>query len=219
MAWQLRERIRRNLLPNGWRLRLVEIMDEWALSPTDARSAMALLGRLGVVRQQPGGGAVVYRPNRAQIEESWRVRASLESLAAEEAARRIDRAQLDRLEAVLKEMRAMRPRHQLRYLLVVDPAFHDLITDASGMHRLQRMVGEARVAAHIGMVLVSQEQALDVETVPDAHVAIVEALAAHDSQAAATILRIHYDARRRYWLDAWDEGTRDEVKAERARGT
>ena len=219
VAWELRERIRRNQLPNGWRLRLVEIMEEWSLSPTEARAAMALLGRLGVVRQQPGGGAVVYRPTRVQIEESWRVRGALESLAGEEAARRINRTQLDRLEAVLKEMRAMRSRSQLRYLLVVDPAFHDLINGASGMHRLQRLVAEARVAADIGIALVTKEQLEDVQTAPDAHATILEALAARDSQAVAGILRTHYEVRCEYWLAAWDQGTRDEVKVERARGT
>jgi DNA-binding GntR family transcriptional regulator len=219
VAWELRERIRRNQLPNGSRLRLVEIMDEWGLSPTEARSAMALLGRLGIVRQQSGGGAVVYRPTRAQIEESWRVRGALEALAAEEAARRIDRSQLDLLEGVLKEMRGMRPRNQLRYLLVVDPAFHDVINGAAGMHRLQRLVAEARVAADIGMVLVTKEQVEDGETVPDAHATILETLVAHDAQAVTKVLRTHYDTRRKYWLDAWDEGTRDEVKVERVRGT
>ncbi len=219
VAWELRERIRRNQLPNGWRLRLVEVMDEWALSPTEARSAMALLGRLGIVRQQPGGGAVVYRPTRAQIEESWRVRGALEALAGEEAAHHIDRAQLDLLEGVLQEMRGIRPRSHLRYLLVVDPAFHDVISGASGMHRLQRLVAEARVAADIGMVLVTKEQVEGVEAIPDAHATILKALAAHDAQAVAGILRAHYAERREYWLGAWDEGTSDEVKAEPARGT
>lgn len=219
IAWELRERIRRNQLPNGRRLRLVEVMAEWGLSPADARSAMALLGRLGVVRQEPGGGAVVYRPTRAQIEESWRARKALESLAAGEAARRIDRRGLDQLEAVLREMRGTRPRNLLRFLLVVDPAFHDLINAAAGMRRLQALVAEARVAADIGMVLVTRERLAVVEGIHRSHAAIVEALNARDPEAAAGIVAAHYESIREYWLAAWDEGTRDEVKAEPVRGT
>ncbi len=219
VAWELRERVRRNQLPNGQRLRLVEIMAEWALSPADARSAMALLGRLGVVRQEPGGGAVVYRPTRAQIEESWLARRALEGLAAEEAARRIDRRGLDRLETALKEMRGTRPRNLLRFLLVVDPAFHDLVNAAAGMQRLRALVTEARVAAQIGMILVTRERLDAVEGILELHAAIVEGLAAHDPEGAAAAVRAHYDVTREYWLDAWDQGTRDEVKVETARST
>lgn len=219
IAWELRERVRRNQLSNGQRLRLVEVMAEWGISPADARSAMALLGRLGVVRQAPGGGAVVYRPTRAQIEESWRTRKALEALAAEEAARRIDRRRLEQLEAALKEMRGTRPRNLLRFLLIVDPAFHDLINGAAGMRRLQALVTEARVAADIGMVLVTRERLAAVEGIHEAHAAILEALAAHDPEAAARIVGAHYEAIRGYWLDAWDEGTQDEVKVEPVRGT
>ena len=219
IAWELRERIRRNQLPNGQRLRLVEIMAEWGLSPADARSAMALLGRLGVVRQQPGGGAVVYRPTRAQIEESWRVREALEVLASEEAAQRIERRQVEQLEAGLKEMRNMRPSNQLRYLLVVDPQFHDVIYAASGMHRLQVLVNEARVAADIGMILVTSERVELVQRAWEVHVDIVTALTSHDPDAAVSAVRGHYKSRSEYWLGAWDEGTRDQVKVEPVRGT
>lgn len=194
-------------------------MAEWGVSPAGARSAMALLGRLGVVRQEPGGGAVVYRPTRPQIEESWRVRRALEALAAEEAARRIDRRGLEQLEAVLKGMRGTRPRNLLRFLLVVDPAFHDLINAAAGIQRLQALVTEARVAADIGMVLVTRERLGAVEGIHDAHAAILEALAVHDPEAAAGAVAAHYEMIREYWLDAWDQGTRDEVKAEPVRGT
>lgn len=219
VAWELRERVRRNQLSNGRRLRLVEIMAEWDLAPADARSAMALLGRLGVVRQEPGGGAVVYRPTRAQIEESWRTRRALEALAAEEAARRIDRRRLEQLDAVLREMRGTRPRNLLRFLLIVDPAFHDLINGAAGMRRLQALVAESKVAADIGMVLVTPERLSAVEGIHRSHAAIVEALTARDPQAAATTVAAHYEMIREYWLDAWDEGTRDEIKVEPVRGT
>jgi DNA-binding GntR family transcriptional regulator len=217
VAWELRQRIRRNQLPSGRRLRLIEIMNEWGLSAAEARSAMALLGRLGVVRQQPGGGAVVYRPTRIQIEESWRVRSALEALAAEAAARRIERPQVDLLEAMLKEMRGMRPRQQLRYILVLDPAFHDVINGASGMRRLQRLVAQARVAADIGMVLVTTEEVSGRPEIDKAHQVILEALAAHDPKAASDAVRRHYEVRRAYWLDSWDQGTRDEIKIDRLR--
>lgn len=219
IAWELRDRVRRNQLSNGQRLRQVEIMAEWGLSPAAARSAMALLGRLGVVRQEPGGGAVVYRPTRAQIEESWRVREALEVLAAEEAAQRIERRQLEQLEGALKAMRDMRPRNQLRYLLVEDPRFHDVIYAASGMHRLHALVGEARVAADIGMVLVTSERVELAQRVSEVHKSIVAALATHDADAAASAVRAHYRSRSEYWLEAWDRGTRDEVKVEPLRGT
>lgn len=219
VAWELRERIRRNQLANGQRLRLVEIMAEWSLSPAHARAAMALLGRLGVVRQEPGGGAVVYRPTRAQIEESWRVREALEVLASEEAAQRIDRRQLEQLEGALKEMRNMRPRNQLRYLLVVDPRFHDVIYAASGIRRLQVLISEARVAADIGMILVTSERVELVQRAWEVHASMLAALASHDPDGSIRAVRAHYKSRSEYWLGAWDAGTRDEVKVEPVRGT
>ncbi|MBO0706637.1 MAG: hypothetical protein J2P39_15030, partial [Candidatus Dormibacteraeota bacterium] len=83
-----------------------------------------------------------------------------------------------------------------------------------GMHRLQALVGEARVAADIGMILVTSERVELVQRVSEAHTSIVAALATHDADAAVRAVRAHYKSRSEYWLDAWDRGTRDEVKVE-----
>lgn len=215
MAWELTQRIRRNQLSTGARLRQVEIMEEWGLGPPEARAALALLGRLGVVRQESGGGAVVYCPTRGEIEESWRVLGALEGLAAEVAAPRIERAELDLLESALQAMRAMRPPHHLRYLLVVDPAFHDRINVASGMRRLRVLVQEARVAADICTVLRTNDRFELPNLAWESHANILNALAAHDPEAAGKAVRAHYQDRCTVWLKAWDAETRAPSRRER----
>lgn len=217
VAWELTQRIRHNQLSTGARLRQVEIMDEWDLTPAQARTALALLGRLGVVRQEPEGGAVVYRPTRRQVEESWRVRGALEGLAAEVAAPRIEQRQLDHLDAALEAMRAMRPPHHLRYLLVADPAFHDRIIAASGMPRLQTLVKRAQVAADIGTVLLTNDRFELAEAAWESHANIIRALAAHDSEAAGRAVRSHYDNRCAVWLRAWDAEERAAAKRDPGR--
>lgn len=215
VAWDLMGRIRRNQVPSGARLRQVEITDEWGLTAGDARTVLALLGRLGVVRQEAGGGAVVYRPTRREIEESWRVRGALEGLAAEVAARRIEQTELDLLEDAFKAMRATRPPHHLRYLLVADPAFHELINAASGMRRLQALVREARVAADICTVLLTTDRFELAERAWESHANILDALAAHDPDAAGRAVRAHYHDRGEIWLQRWDALTGAAAKPER----
>lgn len=215
VAWELTQRIRRNQLSTGARLRQMDIMAGWGLGSPEARAVLALLGRLGVVRQEPGGGAVVYRPTRREIEESWRVRGALEGLAAEVAARRIERAELDLLDTALSAMRAMRAPHHLRYLLVADPAFHDRINAASGMRRLETLAKEARVAADICTVLLTNDRFEHAERAWESHANILNALAARDPDAAGRAVRAHYHDRCSIWLQAWDAEARAAAKPER----
>ncbi|MGH7921256.1 MAG: GntR family transcriptional regulator [Candidatus Dormibacteraceae bacterium] len=207
IAWQLRGEIRRNAIRNGSRLHQVEIAERFSVSLQAAREAIAILGRIGVALQDRQGGVVIYRPTRAEIEESWELRAELEGLAAEIAAPVITVERLKGLAGTLKEMRETPPDLFLHHLLVTDPEFHGRIVEAAQRPRLAGLIAEGRAASHIGATLVAGTRMEERRRLYAEHLRVVEALRAHDAKAARAALTAHLLGRRAGWLARWDRET------------
>jgi DNA-binding GntR family transcriptional regulator len=95
----LRERIGSGDLAPGARLRVEELANELAMSPTPVREALRLLQADGLVDYRAHYGIVVSKPSVDEIRELFRLRSVLEPLACELAVPRLDErtlAQLDR---------------------------------------------------------------------------------------------------------------------------
>jgi DNA-binding GntR family transcriptional regulator len=94
----LRERIGSGDLAAGARLRVEELANELAMSPTPVREALRLLQADGLVDYRAHYGIVVAKPSVDEIRELFRLRSVLEPLAAELAVPRLGSAALTQLE-------------------------------------------------------------------------------------------------------------------------
>ena len=93
----LREAIIGNLLPPGSRLLEIQLSKQLGVSRTPMREAFAQLEREGLVTIVPRLGAFVRQMNHRDVDEIYTVRAALEGLAVELAAKNISPSSTTRL--------------------------------------------------------------------------------------------------------------------------
>jgi DNA-binding GntR family transcriptional regulator len=131
----------------GERLRQVEIAGRYGVSTTPVREAFAALAREGFVRQDSHRGVVVFSPSTADIRESFEIRQALEPLAGALAARRMNKARLEKLSGILEDMRRTAKHDMLRQMTVLNPAFHNTIYEAADQPRLYELIAVLRTSA------------------------------------------------------------------------
>jgi DNA-binding GntR family transcriptional regulator len=187
VAEQLRDAILRGDLPPGSRLRQGKIAESFGVSTTPVREAFALLQAQGLVRMDPHRGAVVFHPTVADVTESYEIREALEVLAMDFAIPRISDEELDRLQALIDEMRAT--EDEARWV-ELNTAFHVGLCVAAGRPKLCRMIANLRAASsayvHMFVAHQPQDRSGDAE-----HQEILDACRARDVAAAGDAVRRH----------------------------
>jgi DNA-binding GntR family transcriptional regulator len=106
LAADIQARVLSGAFPSGTRLRQSALAAEFGVSRTPIREALRKLQAGGLVEVQPHRGALVRGLSAREIRDAYEVRAELEALAAELAARRIRHDQLDGLRDAQEQFRA-----------------------------------------------------------------------------------------------------------------
>ncbi len=115
----------------GERLVEAEIAQELSVSRSPVRQALQEMARQGIVVLIPRIGASVATWTPKDIEDFCRLRVLIEGLAAEQAASRIEEAELQGLCGWTEAMRSALTRQNLEDLIESDIAFHRLVVQAS----------------------------------------------------------------------------------------
>jgi DNA-binding GntR family transcriptional regulator len=193
VAQWIRDMIVSGELPLGSRLRQNDLAAKLGVSSTPVREAFLALARQGLVHLDTHRGAVVFEPTSADIQENYEMRIALESLAAELAAKQIDKADLDRLDVLLEEMREALASDIERHTTVLNPRFHALIYRAAQRPRLMETIEMLRDTAVVYQALLVQPTASPhwLQTVQREHEDIVAALRARAPKRAAAATRTH----------------------------
>lgn len=179
--------------PPGNRITEQEVALAAGVSRTPVREALRRLHQEGVVDFTPHQGAVVTEWSSEDVEEIFELRALLESHGAARAARRATEAQVAELKSLAEDQR--REAHERR------PGYLDRIGEINSQfhHRLQEAAASPRLTRALTVLL---EAPLVVKTfrkyTPEHlersaahHLEIVQAIAAHDSDWAASVMRSH----------------------------
>lgn len=175
---------------NGARLDENRLARHFGVSRTPLREAFRLLSALGLVDLQPNRGAFVNLPDFAALVDMFEVMAGMEAWCARLAAARITRVQLLMLEDAIARSRVHVARREVALYYEENATFHELVYDASGnaflaqeTRRLQRRLKPYR------LLQLGHDNRLD-DSLRE-HVEVFEALAAHDSDAAARAMENH----------------------------
>ncbi|MGE5585889.1 MAG: GntR family transcriptional regulator [Bacillota bacterium] len=137
---EIRERIKRGIWGPGYRLVERTVAEELGVSRTPVRAAFERLFSEGLVELVPNRGAVVVNISLEDAIEILQMREVLEVLACKLAVPRLTADDLDRLRAILVEMKkAVHDNDVYRYS-DLNGAFHRIIVDASGSRRLAEML-------------------------------------------------------------------------------
>jgi DNA-binding GntR family transcriptional regulator len=139
-------------LEPGERLREEELVSRIGVSRTPVREALRRLEADGYTIVQANRGASVSAYSKRDVDEIYGLRALLEGHAARRAAARVTPQQIERLEAINAQMRALKANvtngleRQLQRS-ELNHAFHEVVLEASDNVRLATIVRQlAQVA-------------------------------------------------------------------------
>lgn len=150
---QIRDKIVRGEFRPGDMLKQTELATMFSVSRTPIREALSRLEAQGVIRQDARRSAVIAHPSSRDVIEIYRIRAELEGLAAELAARFISDADLARLEAIHSGFetavaalhgKEVPVRPSTEAWISANEEFHQVIAEASGNQHLARMLRDLR---------------------------------------------------------------------------
>jgi DNA-binding GntR family transcriptional regulator len=199
IASTLQTRVLRGEVPSGTRLRQEGLAAEFGVSRTPVREALRKLQANGVIELAPHRGAVVRGPTAREIREAYVVRAELEGLAAELAARLITEEQSGRLRESVELFRRLvaglverrregaagRTRADLERWTRANDRFHQGIHDAAGNERLRATLLELHRSFPRDLTgVVLRESSRLLRENAEQHAAILEAIEQHDAATA-----------------------------------
>lgn len=176
-------------LAPGSRIIETRIARQLGTSQAPVREALRDLATLGLVEMHAFRGARVREPDAEELIEAMEVRGELEAMAARSAARRIDDAMLDRMRALLDEMRDAAARGDAHAQALKNSEFHTCVITASGNATLQRLWSMLEPFART--YLTATVPGADLHWLAERHVAILEALESRDPDLAASTMRAH----------------------------
>jgi DNA-binding GntR family transcriptional regulator len=186
------------------------------------REALRDLELFGFVVSSPFRGAIVRQTSVEDLVQIYPIRAVLEGLAARDAATRIDEAGVNKLEKVLATMRSAASRGDHRAAVAADFAFHFTIVKASGNWLLRQFWERMQLATTTLLTVAKSHHSLN--EIAERHAPVLEALRAHDPEAAEAAMRRHIEEPGQ-WIratmetaDAPKEGGRRRASRGRAAG-
>jgi DNA-binding GntR family transcriptional regulator len=172
----------------------VALAERFSVSRTPIREALLSLTSTGLVRLEPGRGAIVVGISLQQVFDSYEVLSALSGLAAELCAARMSSLERAQLIAIHEEMGRSRGSDQRETYRRLDEQFHDTIVKGSGNAVLAHQI--AMCAKTIAAVRhASMESHTSLEAMYDEHVQVIDAIVASDGEAARLAMHGHLHLR------------------------
>ena len=193
LSAQVKDRILRWILEGelapGSRIVETRVARRLGTSQAPVREALRDLATLGFVEIQPYQGSRVRQPSRRELQEAIVVRGELEALAGRLAAPRLNDEHLERLEGLMADMADAAERGDPHEQALRNTEFHAIIVEAAGNRSLERLW---RMLEPFGRTYVTASlPGIDLRWLGERHRVIIDALRAHDPEAAAATLRQH----------------------------
>jgi DNA-binding GntR family transcriptional regulator len=185
-------------------LRQEQLSERFGVSRTPVREALRRLAALGLVSLIPNRGVRVREVSRDELHEAFLVRAELEALITELAARKLTPEALAELEEcekrfsrLTKEVRAREPGGDRRSLMAnwmgANHAFHDVLYRTAGAPYIESVAKAARRSFAGTTVWAPLDEELDrlYERNQAEHRAIRQALAAGSTAGSRELAHEH----------------------------
>lgn len=179
----LRDHIVEGKLLPGTRLVELDLAAQFASSRTPVREALTRLTAEGLVAQDPLRGTVVREIDHAEAEEIYILREVIDGLAGRLAAARVNDDDISKLRLLIDTQQECVAEGDWLGLMRANRRFHEVIYRATGSGHLTEVAMNLhdRVRAFSLRCFASGDRG---QPVVDEHVAIAEALAAHDASTA-----------------------------------
>jgi DNA-binding GntR family transcriptional regulator len=201
VAERIRQLIKSGELPPGTRLRQAQVAERFGMSTTPVREAFVTLAREGLVRQDAHRGVVVFEPSVQELREVYEIRAVLEPLATELAAKELSEDDITAIERIVVQMRDAKPKRYFE----LNGKLHRRIYAGARRPRLEEMIHSLRQASANCVAMNFGQYDQDYrDQVQEEHEAILEALRARAPKRAARAMRDHLERSARHVTDLID---------------
>jgi len=136
----LEEKILERKLKPGQRLIESELCKTYGVSQTPLRESLRILESHGYVVHEPRKGVTVTQITLDDMEEIYRIRANLESLAHYLAVKKYDPEVLAQLKKLQKQMLLEVSKKNVKAYFVLNLKFHEILINACRNKRLINMI-------------------------------------------------------------------------------
>lgn len=185
---RMREAILEGELEPGAPLFEVHLASNMGMSRTPVREALKVLARDGLVEVVPSRGYIVPRRSMDDLRELFELRESLEGMAARYAALRVTDGEIDELQALCERYAQEQDWAQWAQ---VGTSFHTLLLSAARNARLTAILDSLKGQIVHSRRSVLQADAQRRDAAIREHRAILDAVKAHDPDAAEEAARAH----------------------------
>lgn len=168
-----------------------QIAQRFGVSRTPVREAMLKLAGEGLVDIFPQSGTFVSRIPLDALPEVVVIRSALEQAAARYAAARAQGPDIAALRANIAEQRLVPVEDDERFH-VLDEAFHGMIADVAGYPGIWTLTRQVKLQLDRCRRLIMPQPGRRSEAI-DEHLAVIEAVAVGDGEAAARGMALHMD--------------------------
>lgn len=163
------------------------------LSKTPVRQALNRLMHEGMVQIIPRKGVIVNPISLHEVQELTQVRALNEGLCAALAADRATEEDIAEMGSILERAGPLIEQRDREQLMVLDHEFHQAIARAARNRILADLLtGLHERALRFWFIALGEQKQL--HRIQFEHKAVFEAIAAHDSEAAADAIRAHIES-------------------------
>lgn len=177
----------------GEKLNEAQVAEALGLSRMPVRHALARLRLEGLVTIRPRKGIEVRPIDPEELLQIIEARIINECHAARLAARRFSPQDAAAMRRILTETETALKRRDTEAMMLLDKSFHDVIAGASGNAVISDILGNLHDRA-VRFWFISLDEEGHQGSVLQEHRAIVDALAAHDPDAAEKAMARHIEA-------------------------
>ncbi|MVU80641.1 FCD domain-containing protein [Nocardia sp. ET3-3] len=190
---RLRGSVRRGEVAPGQRLVEADLVEQYGVTRGSVRAAIDELISEGLVERIPNRGARVRAVSTQQAVEILECRKVLEGLIAAKAAERATDADRERLRGYADQLAAaVRDGEPLKYSSL-NHELHAAIAEMAGQHTAADLIGRLNTQVVRFQFQLSLRPGRPQVSLAE-HLAVVEAIIAHDPAAAEQAMRDHLDS-------------------------
>lgn len=166
-----------------------EVGEVFGVSRTVVRTALQALAHSGLVTIERNRGAFVSKPSIQEANEVFEARALIEPSIAGMAAERAQEPDIDRLRAHIAAEHDALAASNTGKALSLSGLFHIAISDIAGQQVLGVFLRS--LISRSSLIIALYWRRFETTCESHSHLALVEALAAHDGAAAKDIMKSH----------------------------
>jgi DNA-binding GntR family transcriptional regulator len=140
----LRTAIIKGIIPVGERIKETEYSERMNISRTPIREALKRIEDEGLVEYIPNVGVIVKKVSKEDVEEIFKIRIALETLATKNAMEIMTEKEFEQMYQLLVKTEEANSRNEVDRVIDLFTDFNDMIYRFSRMPRLEHIVNRLR---------------------------------------------------------------------------